>query len=219
LIDAGAHGLTAIEIDADLVALLRDREDLGSATIERADALAFDYATFAGGHPWRVVGNLPYNVATPIILNLAEDRSGPDAAILMTQRDVADRILAKPATPAYGSLSIAVQYSMHAERAFNLKPRSFYPAPKVESTVIRLARRERPAVVPTDVQLFRKVVRAAFAYRRKTLANSLALALGFDRALVARALRASGLEPEIRGEQLDLEAFARLADNLADLRI
>jgi 16S rRNA (adenine1518-N6/adenine1519-N6)-dimethyltransferase len=219
LIDAGAQNLTAIEIDPDLVAVLRERDDLGDANIVQADALTFDTDALASGGNWRAVGNLPYNVATPVILNLAESANGPDVAVVMVQRDVAERIIAKPATRAYGSLSIAVQYAMGVERAFNLKPRSFYPPPKVDSTVIVLTRRERPPVALRDLQLFQQVVRAAFAYRRKTLANSVALALGFDRALVARALRASDLEPEIRGEQLDLAAFARLADNLAEFRI
>jgi 16S rRNA (adenine1518-N6/adenine1519-N6)-dimethyltransferase len=134
---------------------------------------------------------------------------------VMIQKDVADRLAAKPATAAYGSLSVAVQYAMHVERAITLGVNSFYPAPKVQSTVVQLVRRTQPAVQPRDLTLFRKVVRAAFAYRRKTLANSLILALNLDRATVARALAQSNLAPEERGERLALDDFARLADALA----
>ncbi|MHB8147492.1 MAG: 16S rRNA (adenine(1518)-N(6)/adenine(1519)-N(6))-dimethyltransferase RsmA [Vulcanimicrobiaceae bacterium] len=214
LLEEGAD-VTALEIDPDLIALLRQRDDLTKARIVQADALAFDYAAYAGGSPWRVTGNLPYNIATPLMLGLIEMEHGPSSLTVMIQKDVAARLAAKPGTAAYGSLSIAVQYAMVVERAFTLGPRSFYPAPKIDSTVIRLLRREVPAVHPNDLGMFRKVVRAAFAYRRKTLANSLMLALGIERATVARAIAASELSPECRGEQLDLSDFSRLADAMA----
>jgi 16S rRNA (adenine1518-N6/adenine1519-N6)-dimethyltransferase len=215
LVEARAH-VTALEIDPRLVSILQHRSDLHAATIVHADALAFDYSSVAHARVWRVAGNLPYNVATPLVIRFVEMEHGPDSIVAMIQKDVADRIVAKPGTPAYGSLSVAVQYAMHAERAFTLGPRAFYPAPKVESTVLRLTRRDEPAVRPRDVELFRKVVRGAFAYRRKTLANSLSLALGVSRDEIASAITASGLTTESRGEQLDLQAFCRLADALAD---
>jgi 16S rRNA (adenine1518-N6/adenine1519-N6)-dimethyltransferase len=214
LLEASAN-VTAIEIDPQLVAILQHRPELTAATIVQADAMTYDYSAFAQAGPWRVAGNLPYNVATPLIVKLVEMKRGPDCIVAMIQRDVADRIGAKPSSAAYGSLSVAVQYAMHVERAFTLGPRAFYPAPKVDSTVIRLMRRSEPAVHPIDLELFRKVVRGAFAYRRKTLANSLTLALGLDRNSIASAMAASGLPAESRGEQLDLQAFCRLADALA----
>ena len=215
LIEAGAK-VTALEIDPELVSILGNRPDLASATIVLADALTYDYAAYARGGPWRVAGNLPYNVATPLLLMLTEMDDGPDVIVAMIQKDVADRIGAKPGTAAYGSLSIAVQYAMRVERAFSLGPRAFYPAPKVDSTVVRLVRRAEPAVHPHDLDLFRKVVRGAFAYRRKTLANSLALALHIERDVIAAAIAKSDLPAESRGEQLDLQTFCRLADNLAE---
>jgi len=214
LLEEGAS-LTAIEIDPHLVRILGNRPDLAQAAIVMADAMTYDYAAFARGGPWRAAGNLPYNIATPLIIDLVEMEGGPETIVAMIQKDVADRIGAKPGTPAYGSLSVAVQYAMHVERAFTLGPRAFYPAPNVDSAVVRLVRRAEPAVQPRDLALFRKVVRGAFAYRRKTLANSLALALPMDRGAVADAIAASGLPAESRGEQLDLQAFSRLADNLA----
>jgi 16S rRNA (adenine1518-N6/adenine1519-N6)-dimethyltransferase len=215
LLNAGAE-LTAIEIDPDLVALLRAREDLSRARIVQADALDFDYRGWSAGHRWRAAGNLPYNVATPVMLRLIEMQDGPESLTVMVQKDVAQRLVAAPASHAYGSLSVAVQYAMHAEVAFDLSPRSFFPPPKVESSVVMLVRRAKPTVEPRDLSMFWKVVRGAFAYRRKTLVNSLTLALGLDRAKIVRALLSSNLSPELRGERLDLGDFARLADALAE---
>ncbi|MFY9664475.1 MAG: 16S rRNA (adenine(1518)-N(6)/adenine(1519)-N(6))-dimethyltransferase RsmA [Candidatus Cybelea sp.] len=215
LIEEGAN-LTAIELDPDLVALLRSRDDLASACILHADALTFDYRAWASGTRWSVTGNLPYNVATPVVLRLVEMEQGPDSLTVMLQKDVADRLAASPGTPEYGSLSVAVQYAMLVQPQFTLSPGSFFPPPKVRSSVVRLVRRERPVVAPRDLALFWKVVRGAFAYRRKTLSNTLALALDLDRAKIARALERSNLSAELRGERLGLGDFARLADALAE---
>ncbi len=214
LLDEGAS-VTALEIDPNLIGVLHDRDELSRATVVQGDALTFDYAEFAAHGPWVAAGNLPYNIATPLMLLLIEMDAGPQSLTVMIQKDVADRLAARPGTAAYGSLSVAVQYAMQVERAFTLGPRAFYPPPKIDSTVVKLTRRERPAVAPRDLALFRKVVRAAFAYRRKTLANSLALALDTDRSRIAAAIAASHLAPESRGEQLDLNDFCRLADSLA----
>jgi 16S rRNA (adenine1518-N6/adenine1519-N6)-dimethyltransferase len=215
LLNEGAD-LTAIEIDPNLVALLRSRDDLARAHILQADALTFDYAGWSAGRSWIAVGNLPYNVATPILLRLIELDGGPHSVTIMLQKEVADRLVAVPGTAAYGSLTVAVQYAMRAHAAFTLSPGSFFPPPKVRSSVVQLVRRPEPAVRTRDPLIFWKVVRAAFAYRRKTLANSLALALGLERAKILRALHSSKLSPELRGERLDLSDFARLADALAE---
>jgi 16S rRNA (adenine1518-N6/adenine1519-N6)-dimethyltransferase len=206
--------VTAIDIDPDMVRILRSQSQLERANIVEADALAFDYETFAHGGPWRMTGNLPYNIATPLIMRLIEMANGPQTLVVMIQKEVAGRIAAQPGTRAYGSLSVAVQYAMRVERAFTLGPGAFYPRPKIDSTVIRLTRLERRAVEVADEHWFLQVVRAAFAYRRKTLANSLSLALGTPRALVAGALHQLEIDTEIRGEQLSLADFARLADRL-----
>ena len=215
LVECGAD-LTVLEIDPDLVAVLREREDVRGAATILADALAFDYASWSQSAPWRAAGNLPYNVATPLIVAFAEMDEGPQSLTVMVQKDVAQRLAAQPGTAAYGSLSVAVQYAMHVEIAFTLPPKAFYPAPKVPSAVVQLKRRETPAVAPRDLALFRKVVRAAFAYRRKTLVNTLSLALAIPHERVVRAAAASNLSPEIRGERLNLADFARLADALAE---
>ena len=215
LLQDGAN-LTALEIDPRLVDVLRSRSELSAAQIIAADALTFDYRAWSARQRWIVAGNLPYYIATPLILQLIQMEDGPESLTVMVQKDVAARLTAAPATPAYGSLSLAVQYAMSAELAFTLSPRFFYPAPKVESSVVRLVRRAEPAVLVRDPSLFWKVVRGAFAYRRKTLVNSLALSLDRDRVVIARALALSNLSPELRGERLDLSDFARLADALAE---
>lgn len=215
LLACGAR-VTALEIDPELVALLHQRDDLRDAGVVLADALTFDYGSVAEAAEWHVAGNLPYNVATPLIVMLAEMHDGPASLTVMVQKDVADRLIARAGTSAYGSLSVAIQYAMRVETAFALPPNAFYPSPKVTSAVVHAVRRDRPEVAPRDLALFRKVVRAAFAYRRKTLANSLTLALEIPQARAARAIASSNLSPEIRGERLDLADFARLADALAE---
>jgi 16S rRNA (adenine1518-N6/adenine1519-N6)-dimethyltransferase len=214
LLAAGAE-LTAFELDDALVEILRARDDLAGARIEHADALAFDYAAYGGERPWRVAGNLPYNIATPVLLGLAQLERPPDRIVAMIQKDVADRLLAKPGTPAYGSLTVALAVAMRVERAFSVAPGQFFPRPKVVSSVVVLHRLAAPLVDARDRPRFEQVVRGAFAYRRKTLANSLALALKLPRERIAAALLALELDADIRGEALDLRTFAALTDALA----
>src|SRR6185312_8599608 len=155
---AEGAGVTAIEIDPELVALLRSRDELQAAHVVEADALEFDYTSYANAGPWLVAGNLPYNVATPLILRFCEMEDGPQSLTVMIQKDVAERLAAKPGTAAYGSLTVAVGYAMHVRREFTLGPGSFYPPPKVHSTVVRMERREQLPVHPRDLALFWKVV-------------------------------------------------------------
>ncbi len=211
--------VTAVEFDPDLVNVLRSRADLATAAIVEADALAFDFETFGRTGRWVAAGNLPYNIATPLLTGLCEMEHRPERIVAMIQRDVADRLVARPSTPAYGSLTVAVAYRAQVERALSVGPSHFYPRPNVESAVVVLHVRETAAFAVRDERIFREVVRGAFAYRRKTLANSLTLALGYPREATAAALRSLDLNPESRGEQLDLAAFAALADRLAAERL
>jgi 16S rRNA (adenine1518-N6/adenine1519-N6)-dimethyltransferase len=213
LLECGAS-VTAIEIDPNLVGILREREDLADATIVQADAMRFDFDLETRGEPWVAAGNLPYNIATGLIAGWLEIRNPPVRIVAMVQRDVADRLTAKPSTPQFGSLSLLAQYWTKPTRAFTLGPGVFYPKPGVDSAVVILERLREPAVTVRDRALFLQVVRAAFAYRRKTLANSLSLALGIDRARTQSALTRSNIDTEIRAEQLDLGSFAALADEL-----
>jgi 16S rRNA (adenine1518-N6/adenine1519-N6)-dimethyltransferase len=213
LLAAGAD-LTAFDLDDSLVDVLRSRDDLAAVRIEHGDALAYDYAAYSGDQPWRVAGNLPYNIATPLLIRLAQMDHPPERIVAMIQKDVADRLLAAPGTAAYGSLTIALALSMRVERAFNVSPGQFFPRPKVVSSVVVLHRRAEPPATVRDRQRFEQVVRGAFAYRRKTLANSLALALELPRERIAAALAALDLDADIRGETLDLPTFAALTDAL-----
>ncbi len=209
LVKLGAT-VTAFDVDPDMVALLRARPDLAGVDIRQADALIFDYAGWAGDGDWRAAGNLPYNVGTPTLVKLAGLPRPPERIVAMIQKDVADRLLAKPSTAQYGSLTVAIGLTMKAERALTVPPGAFYPRPGVVSTVVVLRRLERPAAEVRDRARFEQVVRGAFAYRRKTLANSLMLALGLPRERIAQAIAALSLDPDARGESLDLRTFAAL---------
>ncbi len=213
LLDREAR-VTALEIDADLVAILRERDDLALAEIVLADALAYDYDAASGGAPWCATGNLPYNIATPLLIRWLALAYPPARIVIMLQRDVADRLTALPATPQYGSLTLLVSYSMLVRRLFTLGPGVFYPRPSVDSAVVSMERRITPGVAVKDPAFLLQVVRAGFAYRRKTLANSLSLALGLERATTQTALASINIDTEIRAEQLDLGSFGALADAL-----
>jgi 16S rRNA (adenine1518-N6/adenine1519-N6)-dimethyltransferase len=215
LLTEGAN-VTAIDIDAPLLSKLRERTDLHGATFLLGDALTFDYAGWANGRTWRAAGNLPYNIATPLILRLVSMPHGPQTMTFMIQKDVALRLAAGAGTPSYGSLSIALQNSAHVEYGFTVGPAAFYPPPKVQSAVVRIVRRDEPAARTRDLALFEKVVRAAFAYRRKTLVNSLTLALALPHERIERAVAAADISTEERGERLTIDDFARLADALAE---
>ncbi|MDB5070803.1 MAG: rRNA methyltransferase [Candidatus Eremiobacteraeota bacterium] len=207
--------VTAFDLDPQMVEILRSREDLAGADIRQADALEFDYTAWAGDADWRAAGNLPYNVGTPLLVKLASLPRPPERIVAMIQKDVADRLLAKPGTAQYGSLTLAIGLTMRAERALTVPPSAFFPRPGVVSSVVVLRRMDEPEVVVRDRTWFEQVVRAAFAYRRKTLANSLALALGLPREGIAAAITSLALKSDVRGEDLDLRSFAALADALA----
>jgi 16S rRNA (adenine1518-N6/adenine1519-N6)-dimethyltransferase len=207
--------VTAFDVDPRMVEILRDRDDLRGVDLREADALSFDYTAWAGERDWRVAGNLPYNVGTPLLTRLAALPRPPERIVAMIQKDVADRLLAKPGTAQYGSLTIAIGLTMRTERALKVPPTAFYPRPGVDSTVVVLHRLEQPAAAVRDRTWFEQVVRAAFAYRRKTLANSLTLALDLPRDRIVAAIASLALKPEVRGEDLDLRTFAALADALA----
>jgi len=214
LLAAGCADITAIDVDPHMIRMLREQKSLAAVRIVEADALRFDYTTLGAAGPWSLTGNLPYNIATPLVTQCVEMRNGPNTIVVMVQKDVADRFAARPGSKAYGSLSVAVQYAMRVQRLFTILPSAFYPRPKVSSTVVRLHRLQTPAVNVSDERRFRQVVRAAFAYRRKTLANSLSLVLGLPRTQIIGTLSELNLNAEIRGEQLGLDDFARLANRL-----
>lgn len=216
---AGAvAALTAVELDRDLVPLLRRRLPAHVRVIQ-GDFLAVEAAElFAGGTPgpWRVIGNLPYNVSTPIVfrlLDLARSTGRLRDATLMLQREVADRVASPPGSRQYGALSILVQLDADVEPLLTLPPGAFRPAPEVWSSVIRLHFRP-PRVAVADRRRFESLVRALFSQRRKMLSNSLR-PVASSRGVEADAvLKEAGLDPARRPETLHLEELARLADIL-----
>ncbi len=169
-----------------------------------------------------VVANLPYYITTPILLHLLEAPLPIDGLVVMMQKEVAERITAAPGSKAYGSLSIAVQYRMQAEVAFIVPKTVFVPQPNVDSAIIKLTRREKPAVSVKNEAFFFEVVRSAFVQRRKTLWNNLLIHFGKDdqtRERLTAALAEANIDPKRRGETLSLEEFARLADCLNDKKL
>lgn len=195
--------LHVVEIDRDLIAMLRDRFDAARLIIHAGDALEFDFATLR--QPLRVVGNLPYNISTPLLFHLARYSDRIVDGHFMLQREVVDRMVADPSTPAYGRLSVTLQARFDMARLFTVGAGAFTPAPKVESAIVRM----RPLAVPllsTAIEpVFQSVVTRAFTQRRKTLRNALAGVA--DQALLASL----DIDPGLRPEALSVHAFIRIA--------
>ncbi|MCH6267887.1 16S rRNA (adenine(1518)-N(6)/adenine(1519)-N(6))-dimethyltransferase RsmA [Neobacillus citreus] len=213
----------AFEIDQRLLPILEDTlSPYPNVKVIHNDVLKADVgeviaAEFAGISDLMVVANLPYYVTTPIIMKLLEEHLPIRGIVCMLQKEVADRISAKPGTKDYGSLSIAVQYYTEAETVMIVPKTVFVPQPNVDSAVIRLTRRENRAVQVKDENFFFQVTKASFAQRRKTLLNNLTSGLPDGKQKkeeILAALAASGIEPSRRGETLSLEEFGRLSDEL-----
>ena len=163
----------------------------------------------------KVLGNLPYYITTPIIMKLLPENTGADSITVMMQKEVADRIIADPGSKTYGAVSVAVQYYSEVNRVADVYRTSFMPQPKVDSSVLRMRIREKPAVDVEDEEHYFKVVKAAFSQKRKTLLNSLTGA-GAPKEAVKEALHRAGIDPSRRAETLTLEDFAVISDALAD---
>jgi 16S rRNA (adenine1518-N6/adenine1519-N6)-dimethyltransferase len=206
LIERAGH-ITAIEIDRDLAARLRDTFTPAQLTLHEADALDFDFATLPTD--LRVVGNLPYNISSPLLFRLAEFDDRLRDLHVMLQREVVARMTAAPGTPDYGRLTVMLQVKFAIRRLFVVPPGAFRPAPKIESAIARLSPLGAAKPHIADPALFARVVAAAFGQRRKTLRNALSAVC--DEA----ALRRVGLDPGVRGETLAVDAFVRLANSLA----
>jgi len=212
--------ILAIERDPDMQRVLH-AELGGDARVEivGADALAFDFAAAsrAAGRPVLAVGNLPYQISSALVLALCEAGAGGAVAraIVMVQREMAQRIVAPPGSRTYGRLTVAVAQHAEARILFHVRPGSFHPAPAVISSVLSLVPRAAPLAPVRDPSLFEAVVKQAFATRRKMLRGALGAQFGDD--AVSAALAASGIDGTKRAEQLSVADFARLADALGAL--
>ena len=202
-----AGALTAIEIDRDLAARLRDRFAPLQLTLIEGDALAVDWASLAAGGsgPLRIVGNLPYHISTPLLFALLPAAQGVRDQHFMLQKEVVDRIVAAPGGRDYGRLSVMLQFRYRAARLFTVPPGAFAPPPQVDSAIVRLQPRPLTELPKVDDKAFGRVVTAAFGQRRKTLRNALAEVV--DEA----AIRACGIDPGARAETLPVAAFVALA--------
>ncbi len=214
-----AKRVIGIEIDRDLIEWIRANRSMPpNVEIRREDMLRLsleDLAKETGG-PVKLVGNLPYNIATQLVFHLLPQLSHLDWAIFMFQKEVAERILAPPGSKTYGVISVLVSYWMKVERLMEIPPHVFRPRPKVSSTVLRLSPRkvDLPAA---DYRLFTLVVKAAFQQRRKKLSNALKSLPEADREAVAKAMEECGIDPSVRAERLSLEDFIRLSNKLSGL--
>jgi 16S rRNA (adenine1518-N6/adenine1519-N6)-dimethyltransferase len=199
--------LHVVEIDRDLAAQLRAKFPAGNVVVHEADALEFDFETLAA--PLRVVGNLPYNVSTPILFRMAGIAGRLRDCVFMLQREVVDRMVAAPDTPDYGRLSVMLQYRFGMKMLVKVPPGAFTPPPKVDSAVVRMVPLGADRPRARDEALFGRIVAGAFSQRRKTLRNSARAFL--DESAFARA----GIDPQRRGETLSVEEFVTLSDAAA----
>jgi 16S rRNA (adenine1518-N6/adenine1519-N6)-dimethyltransferase len=208
---ARAGHVLAVELDPGLAEHLRARFSPGSLTVHQQDVLQFDFAAAAAqaGQPLLVFGNLPYYITSQIVLKLAASHAALDRAVLMVQREVADRITAQPNSRDYGLLSVTAQLYGPATNLFTLPPASFSPPPDVHSTVFRWRFAPRFTELGVDESSFLPFVRKVFAQKRKTLSNNLRTA-GFSPAAISAALAQAAIDPRARAEQLPIETLASL---------
>ncbi|KAB2920051.1 MAG: 16S rRNA (adenine(1518)-N(6)/adenine(1519)-N(6))-dimethyltransferase RsmA [Dechloromonas sp.] len=200
-----AH-LHVVEIDRDLIARLKQRHSPARLTIHEGDALAFDFSGI--GKDLRLVGNLPYNISTPLLFHLAEYVDVVRDMHFMLQKEVVERMVAVPGDGDFGRLSVMLQYRFHLEWLIDVPPDSFDPPPKVQSAVVRLIPRDTAELTAKNVTRFAQVVQTAFAQRRKMLRNTL------KGVLDDAGFAALGISPTLRPEDLAVEDYVRIANYL-----
>ena len=198
--------MTVIELDRDLVPRLRAAaEGIGDLEIVGADVLTVDFSALRRQGPLRIVGNLPYNISSPILFHCLDHIDAIRDMHFMLQKEVVDRMAAAPGSKVYGRLSVMLQLVCRVDPLLRVPPGAFRPPPKVDSAVVRLTPRAPSERAFDDAALVARVVKAAFGQRRKTLANALGELASAD------AIRAAGIDPRTRAEQLAPDAFVRLA--------
>ena len=214
LLNMGLH-LDVVELDRDLVALLKDKfKQQDKLQIFSADALKFDFSSLAkNNEKLRIIGNLPYNISTPLMFHLLNNASCIEDMHFMLQKEVVDRICAAPGSKKYGRLSVMMQYYCTTELLFDVPPESFDPAPKVMSAIVRLVPHDHPPVAVNNLKMLNRVVVQAFSQRRKTLRNSL------KKLIEENAIIALNIDPTLRAEALSLADFANLSNLLIEEEI
>jgi 16S rRNA (adenine1518-N6/adenine1519-N6)-dimethyltransferase len=209
LLHAGIK-LDVIELDRDLVAHLQQKfQRQDNLCIHSADALLFDFSKLAqDGQKLRILGNLPYNISTPLLFHLLSKAEMIEDMHFMLQKEVVDRICAEPGSKKYGRLSVMLQYYCTAERIFDVDPESFSPAPKIMSVIVNLTPHATPPVVVDNMLDFEQIVVQAFSQRRKTLRNPL------KKWFTAEEILTLSIDPGLRAEAVTLDEFARLSNFL-----
>lgn len=206
LLDSGAQ-LDVIELDRDLIPILEATfADRDNFTLHQGDALKFDIAGLAGDTPLRVVGNLPYNISTPLIFHLLDSRGAIADMHFMLQKEVVDRLAAQPGSKTYGRLGVMAQYFCEVEGLFDVPPEAFSPRPKVQSAIVRLRPHSMLPHPADDVTTLRDILRDSFGQRRKTLRNTL------KQHIDSAHLEQLGISPTARPEQLALSDFVAIAN-------
>ncbi|MTK06745.1 MAG: 16S rRNA (adenine(1518)-N(6)/adenine(1519)-N(6))-dimethyltransferase RsmA [Hungatella sp.] len=224
LAEAAGH-VVAVEIDSNLIPILKETlADYDNVTVIHADILKTDIneltQKFNGGRPIKVVANLPYYITTPIIMGLFEGQVPIDNITVMVQKEVADRMQVGPGSKDYGALSLAVQYYAEPYIVANVPPNCFMPRPNVGSAVIRLTRHKNPPVSAQDPGLMFRLIRASFNQRRKTLQNGLnnSPEVPYTKEQIISAIESLDLSPSVRGEALNLQQFAALANYFTNIK-
>ena len=206
----GAH-VTAVELDRRFIDILaKTLQGYENINVVQGDVLSLDMQEIMGQGKFQIAGNLPYYITTPIIMKFLEERVLAERMVFMVQKEVADRMVSAPGTKDFGALSVAVQYFTEASKLFEVPASAFLPPPAVDSAVILCRMRQQPPVEVLSEKVFFRVVKAAFAQRRKTLANSLRGG-GLPGEAVAVMLKKTGIDGSRRGETLSLEEFAALS--------
>lgn len=218
-----AKKVVCIELDSKLLPILDETlADFDNIEIINADVLKIDLAALIeekfGGMPVYVCANLPYYITSPVIMTLLESRLPLKAVTVMVQREAAQRLCAPVGSRLSGAVTVAVDYYAEARKLFDISAGSFMPAPKVDSSVIRLDIREKPGIEVSDEKLFFSMVHAAFGQRRKTASNSISSGTGIPKAVVAEAIERCGFPPAVRAESMTAEQLAALCEALNELK-
>lgn len=218
-----AKKVVCIELDSKLLPILDETlADFDNIEIINADVLKTDLAALIdekfGGMPVYVCANLPYYITSPVIMTLLESRLPLKAVTVMVQREAAQRLCAPVGSRLSGAVTVAVDYYAEARKLFDVSAGSFMPAPKVDSSVIRLDIREKPGIEVSDEKLFFSMVHAAFGQRRKTASNSISSGTGIPKAVVAEAIERCGFPPSVRAESMTAEQLAALCEALNELK-
>lgn len=213
--------IKSIEIDKKLLPLLdevlKSTNHKENIQIINSDFMKVDLTEITEGKPYKIIGNLPYYITTPIIMKILEEGPKPESMVFMIQKEVAQRLSSKSGTKDYGSITVAANYYCNVEYLFTVSKEVFIPKPKVDSAVIRLIPHKTPPVnVKSEKDLF-AVIKAGFGQRRKTLSNSLKQIDGLSSDQVKVALEQAGIDPKRRAETLDISEFARLSDSVTSL--